>query len=75
MKDKTPEEVWSGTKPSMGNFRVFGCIGHMHIPDVKRTKLDRKTHKCVLLRVNDESKGYMLYDPTTKKIVISRGVI
>jgi len=30
---------------------------------------------CVLLGVNEESKGYRLYDPATKKIIISRDII
>nr|GEW75859.1 hypothetical protein [Tanacetum cinerariifolium] len=36
IKDMTPEEAWSGIKPSVEHFKVFGCIGHVHIPDVKR---------------------------------------
>ncbi|KAH9743186.1 Integrase catalytic domain-containing protein [Citrus sinensis] len=38
----TPEEAWSGIKPSIEYFRVFGCISHVHVPDSKRTKLDDK---------------------------------
>jgi hypothetical protein len=30
---------------------------------------------CVLLGVSEESKGYRLYDPATKKIVTSRHII
>ncbi|GKE35563.1 retrovirus-related pol polyprotein from transposon TNT 1-94, partial [Tanacetum coccineum] len=46
LKDKTPEEAWSGIKPSVKYFRVFGCIGHVHVPDAKRIKLDSKSLKC-----------------------------
>jgi len=35
IKNKTPEEAWSGLKPSVGYFRVFGCLAHVHIPDSK----------------------------------------
>ncbi|KAH9743189.1 Integrase catalytic domain-containing protein [Citrus sinensis] len=45
----TPEEAWSGIKPSIEYFRVFGCISHVHVPDSKRTKLDDKSQICVLL--------------------------
>lgn len=31
--------------------------------------------KCIFLGVSDESKAYRLYDPVTKKIIISRDVI
>ncbi|RVW80046.1 Retrovirus-related Pol polyprotein from transposon TNT 1-94 [Vitis vinifera] len=45
--------AWSGSKPSVDHFRVFGCISHVHIPDSKRIKLDDKSVRCVLLRVTN----------------------
>lgn len=75
VKDMTPEEAWSGFTPTVDHFRVFGCIGHVHIPDSKRTKLDNKSFKCVLLGLSEESKAYRLYDPVSKKIVVSRDVV
>lgn len=73
--EKTPEEAWSGVKPMVEYFRIFGCVAHVHIPDQKRSKLDDKSKKCVFLGVSDESKAYKLYDPVTKKIIISKDVI
>ena len=73
--NQTPEEAWSGSKPSVDHFRVFGCVAHVHIPDVKRTKLDAKSFTCVLLGLSEESKAYRLYDPVAKKVVISRDVV
>lgn len=75
VKGMTPEEAWSGIKPSVAHFRVFGCLAHVHIPDTKRKKLDDKSVQCVLLGVSEESKAYRLYDPATKKIIVSRDVI
>jgi len=75
VKNKTPEEAWSGVKPSVEYFRVFGCISHVHVPDSKRTKLDDKTLSCVLLGVSEESKAYRLYDPTSQRIIISRDIV
>jgi hypothetical protein len=75
VKDATPEEAWTGVKPSVEHFRVFGCLAHVHVPEAKRTKLDNKSFVCVLLGVSEESKGYRLYDPIAKKIIISRDVI
>ncbi|KAK9922022.1 hypothetical protein M0R45_030504 [Rubus argutus] len=49
VKDKTPEEMWSGVKPKVDYFRVFGCLAHVHVPNQKRTKLDDKSLQCVLL--------------------------
>ena len=75
IKNKTPEESWSGIKPSVKHFRVFGCISHVHVPDRKRTKLDDKSLSCVLLGVSEEKKAYRLYDPTSQRIIISRDVV
>ena len=63
VKDMTPEEAWSGEKPSVDYFRVFGCVRHVHIPDAKRNKLEDKSVSCVLFGVSSESKGYRMFDP------------
>lgn len=75
VKDKTPEEAWSGLTPSVEHFRVFGCLGHVHIPDQHRQKLDDKSRLCVFLGVSHESKAYRMYDPMSKKIVVSKDVV
>ena len=74
VKDMTPEEAWSGVKPNVDYFQVFGCIGHVHVSDSKRKKLDDKSFQCVLLGMSEESKAYRLYVPASKKIVVSRDV-
>ncbi|KAL0844254.1 hypothetical protein Bca101_017500 [Brassica carinata] len=75
VKDKTPQEAWSGIKPSVEHFRVWGSLAHVHIPDEKRRKLDDKSAVCVLLGFSEESKGYRLYNPETKKIIVSKDVV
>jgi len=75
VKNITPEEAWSGIKPSVEHFRVFGCLAHVHVPDVRRTKLENKSIACVLLGISEESKAYRLYNPITKKIITSRDVV
>ncbi|KAL9429389.1 hypothetical protein AB3S75_031241 [Citrus x aurantiifolia] len=73
--NQTPEEAWSGRKPSVEHFRIFGCVAHVHVPEAKRKKLDARSITCVLLGVSEESKAYRLYDPVAKKIIISRDVV
>lgn len=75
IEGKTPEEMWSGIKPTVDYFRVFGCIAHTLVPDQRRTKLDDKSNMCVLIGVSSESKGYRLYNPKTEKIITSRDVV
>lgn len=74
-KDMTPKEAWSGNKPSVEHFRVFGCVGYAHVPEVKRTKLDDRSVKCVMIGYSSESKAYKMFDPIEKKAHISRDVI
>jgi transposase InsO family protein len=75
VKDITLEEAWSGEKPAVHYFRIFGCITFAHVPDSQRINMDNKSIKCVHLGVSDESKAYKLYDPTRKKILISKDVV
>ena len=75
VKNITPQEAWSGVKPSVDHFRVWGCVAHVHVPDAKRGKLDNKSFPCIFLGVSEESKGYRLFDPKTRRIVVSKDVI
>lgn len=53
----TPEEAWSGVNPSIHHFKVFGFATFMHIPYVRKKRLDVKSTKSVHLGVNEESKA------------------
>jgi len=35
------------------HFKVFGCIGHVHLPNASRKKLDNKSIKCVFMGINE----------------------
>ncbi|KAJ0586507.1 putative RNA-directed DNA polymerase [Helianthus annuus] len=71
----TPYEAWNGRKPSVGHFKVFGCLAYVHVLKQHRSKLDIKTEKNVFVGYNTNTKGYKLYNPLTNKITISRDVI
>ena len=60
--DKTPKETWSGRKPAIQHFRVFGCIAYAHVPDQLRKKLDNKGKKCIFIGYSTDSKAYKLYN-------------
>nr|GEY17382.1 hypothetical protein [Tanacetum cinerariifolium] len=75
LKDITPEEAWSGNRPSISHMRVFGCLANVHIPKQQRTKLDDRSVECVFLGFIDESKACKLLNPKTNKIIVSRDVI
>lgn len=75
VKDSTPEEAWKGKKPYVHYFKIFGCIAYAHVPESQRRKLDNRSAKCVVLGVSEESKAYKLFDPMTRKVIVSRDVV
>ena len=54
---------------------MFGCTIFVHIGAGEQSKLDAKSRKMVFLRYPQGVKGYRLWDPLEKKVVISRDVI
>jgi hypothetical protein len=40
LKNITPEEAFTGVKPKIGHFRIFGCPVYLHVPKEKRSKLE-----------------------------------
>lgn len=75
VKNMTPQEAWSGKKPSVEHLRIFGCIAYAQVPEAKRRKLDDRGEKCIFVGISGKSKGYRLYNPLTNKIVECRDVI
>ncbi|KAK0589362.1 hypothetical protein LWI29_013222 [Acer saccharum] len=45
------------------------------VPEARRTKLEDKGEKCILVGYGDRTMGYRLYNPITKKVIFSRDVI
>ena len=74
-KNETPYERWFGYKPDVSHLKTFGCVAYAHIPAEKRSKLDKKSVKCLFIGYSEESKGYKMYDPLKKNMFLSRDVI
>ena len=47
----------------------------VEIPDEKRQKLNPKLEKCILIGYSLEQKGYKCYNPSTRKVLVSRDVV
>ena len=71
----TPYEAWHGKKPSVSHLRVFGCLAYALVPQQHCRKLDDKAVKCIFVGYSAESKGYRLYHPQSKRILVSRDVV
>nr|GEY21750.1 hypothetical protein [Tanacetum cinerariifolium] len=72
--NKTPQEAWNGLKPTVSHLRIFGSIAYVHVPIQRRSTLDDRSEKHVFVGYDKQSKGYKLYNPVTKKEVVSRDV-
>jgi transposase InsO family protein len=72
---RTPHELWTdGHVPDVSYFRVFGCKAYVHTPEDKRKKLDPRSIEMTLLGYEPGSKGYRLWNPSTRSITLSRDV-
>lgn len=68
LNGKTPEEIWTGKRPTSSHFKIFGCLAYSWIPKELRNKLDRKATPAIFIGYYENMKAYKLYDPMTKKI-------
>ncbi|XP_070012611.1 uncharacterized protein [Nicotiana sylvestris] len=74
VRDQTPQEAWSGRKPSVKHLRIFGSTDYAHVPHQGRVKLDDRSVKHVFVGYDASSKYYKLYNPSSVKVVVSRDV-
>jgi hypothetical protein len=73
--DMTPNEVWSGKKPSVSQLKVFGCDAFVHVPKEKRSKMEKKSVKCIFIGYKEGMKGYNIWDPASRRTMYSRDVV
>ena len=57
------QEAWRKRKQNITHLRIFGCVAYSLVPQAMRQKLDDRGEK-----------AYRLYNPITKKLIISRDV-
>jgi len=69
-----PQEVSKGHPCDYSKLRVFGCDAYALVPKHQRTKLDLKSKRYIFVGYGDGTKGFRLWDPTTRKIIINRDV-
>ncbi|GMP62704.1 hypothetical protein CsSME_00024701 [Camellia sinensis var. sinensis] len=69
---KTPMEVWSGVPVTdYDQLRIFGCPAYFHVTE---SKLDPRAKKAIFLGFGAGVKGYRLWCPESKKVLIRRDV-
>ncbi|KAG8478386.1 hypothetical protein CXB51_028195 [Gossypium anomalum] len=72
IEKKTPQEVWFGNPANYSNLKIFGCPTYAHVDN---GKLELRSIKCVFLGYKASLKGYKLWCPENRKVVISRDVV
>ena len=75
LSDKTPYEMLRSKRPNISHLRVVGCVGYAKIEGVHLRNLDDRSRMLVHLGMEPGSKAYRLYDPNTRRIIVSRGVV
>jgi hypothetical protein len=71
----TSEEAFTGVKPKIGHFRIFGCPIYFHVPKEKMCKLDPLGRKGTFVGYNESLKAYRIYIPGQRHIEVSKDVI
>ena len=67
-------EAWSGHKPDVTHFRIFGSKAWARIPTKKRKDLKPQIQECLFVGYYEYSKGYKLINLSTNKYFIERSV-
>ena len=73
-RTETPYQIIFKERPQIGHIKIFGSRCFVHIPDVKRRKLDPKSLEGVLVGFCEHTKGYRVFIPSTRKVEVSLDV-
>ena len=65
---KNPYELWTGRKPSLKHFRVWGCPVEARPYRPNENKLEPRTISSYFIGYSERSKGYKFYDPKSRNI-------
>jgi hypothetical protein len=74
IKENTPYEAWSGLKPEVTHFRIFGSCAWARTPYEKGKALGPQRTDCIFFAYPDGVKGYKLIDISSDQLIIERSV-
>ena len=60
----TPKERFTGKKPEVSHFRIFGSLTYSHVPSNKTTKLEATAEKGIFVGYDETSKAFCIYLPS-----------
>jgi transposase InsO family protein len=71
----TPEEAFTGKRPDVSHFRIFGSLVHCHVPSESRKKLDPTAAKGIFVGYSETAKAYRVYVSALRRTVIGCDVM
>lgn len=74
LDSKTPEEMFTGKKPDVSHFRIFGSLVYFHVPKEIRNKLGASGKKGIFVGYSKNTKGYRIYVAGQREVEISHDV-
>ena len=70
---KAPQELWSGCKPTLNHFWIWGYP--THVLKGKMSKLEKRSKVCYFIGYPKSTYGWYFYDPREKNVFISTNAI
>jgi hypothetical protein len=61
LEDKAPEKAFTGVKPKVSHFHIFGYPFYIHLLVENRTKLGPSSGKGLFVCYSETSKAYRVY--------------
>ncbi|XP_013601231.1 PREDICTED: uncharacterized protein LOC106308637 [Brassica oleracea var. oleracea] len=74
LEDQSPFEVLNKSRPVLDHLRTFGCVCYVLVPGKMRNKLEAKSTNAMLIGYSASQKGYKCFDPTARRVLVSRDV-
>ena len=71
----TPHQAWTGMRSDVSAFRVFGCLCWTHLNKEHLSKMDNRARSGIYLGLSPNSKGYLVYNPTSNRVSNTRNII
>eukprot|EP00253_Pinus_taeda_P020075 PITA_20075 len=71
---KTPEEAYSGKRPDVGHFRIFGSLVYFHVTKDAWKKLEPTIELGIFVGYIDTPHNYLVYFSTNRMTVVRRDV-
>ena len=56
VKNKVPQEAWTGMNHSVSHSKVFGCVAYAHVLDELRRKLGKRDRNVFLSAIQKTQK-------------------